>query len=108
MTDALSVEFAPGVSSFTSLSGNGSPHRFFSFNPDFVAAYQFTPSFQLYGEFFRNSIQGAGLSGNYWFDGGFQYLITNNIEIDAEYGVFLDPPSESSGHYIGFGTGFMF
>ena len=108
LTDALSVQFAPGMSSFTMLSDNGSPRRFFSFNPDFVAAYQFTPSFQLYGEFFRNSIQGAGLSGNYWFDGGFQYLITNNIEIDAEYGVFLDPPSGSSGHYIGFGTGLLF
>lgn len=108
LTDALSVEFAPGMSSFTMLSYNGSPHRFFSFNPDFVAAYQFIPSFQLYGEFFRNSIQGAGMSGNYWFDGGFQYLITGNIEIDAEYGLFLDPPSGSSGHYIGFGTGLLF
>ncbi len=108
LTDALSVQFAPGISSLTALSGNGNPRRFFSFNPDFVAAYQFTSMFQLYGELFRNSIQGVGLSGNYWFDGGFQYLITNNIEIDAEYGVFLDPPSGSSGHYIGFGTGLMF
>ncbi|MCL4427680.1 MAG: hypothetical protein M1276_01610 [Deltaproteobacteria bacterium] len=108
MTNALSVEFAPGISSFTKLSGGGNPHRFFSFNPDFVAGYQFTPSFQLYGELFRNSIQGTGVSGNYWFDGGLQYLLTQNIEIDAEYGVFLDPPSDSSGHYIGFGTGIMF
>jgi len=108
LTDALSVEFAPGISSLTSLSDNGNPQRFFSFNPDFVAAYQFNPSFQLYGEIFRNSAQGAALSGNYWFDGGVQYLITQNIEIDAEYGIFLDPPSGSSGHYIGFGTGIMF
>ena len=49
LTNALSVQFAPGISSLTAPSDTGHPHRFFSFNPDFVAAYQFNPSLQAYG-----------------------------------------------------------
>lgn len=108
LTDGLSVEFAPGFSSSTSLSGDGSPHRFLSFNPDIVAVYQFNPFFQAYGEIFRNYQQGVAFSGNYWFDGGFQYLASQNLELDIEYGVYIDPPPGNSSRYIGFGTGIMF
>ncbi len=107
-TKALSVELIPGISSFTRLSDNGHISRFFGFNPDVVATYQFKDALQAYGEVQRNPQQGVALSGNYWFDCGLQYLLTQNIELQSEYGIFLDPPEGGYGRYIELETEMMF
>ena len=85
----------------TSVDAGG--ERFNSFNPDFLVSWQTSSNFQLYAEFYGQTKTSPENSDGYNADGGFQYLLTENIEIDIEYGVRLAGELGGFSHYFGAG-----
>ncbi|MGA2655740.1 MAG: transporter, partial [Gammaproteobacteria bacterium] len=81
-----SIAFMFGYTSETTAKNDQGGQRYNSFNPDLVFIWQPQPSFQFYLEVYGQTKAGPDKSEGYNADGGIQYLITQNIEIDLEYG----------------------
>jgi opacity protein-like surface antigen len=107
ITSAISITAMIGVTSETDPTASGGG-RFNSFNPDVTLTWQLTPKFQIYGEVYGQTKTSAVNSSGYNTDMGMQYLITPNIEVDAEYGVRLSGNLIGFQHYFGAGGGIQF
>ncbi len=106
-TDSFSATLMLGFSSEITAPNDGS-ERFNSFNPDIVFAWKIAEMTQLYVEFYGQTKTGPDENSGYNGDGGIQYLITDNIEVDLEYGWRMSGDLEGYSHYIGFGGGVRF
>lgn len=103
----LGLSLMAGVSSQTEPTAAGG-RRFQSFNPDLVVTWQSGSRLQLYAEIYAQShsghLQGWGTDA----DGGVQFLLTPNVEVDVEEGVRIQGNLGGFAHYTGIGLGLMF
>lgn len=74
-----------GVSS-TSVQYNQNGKRFTSVNPDVIATYQLNDKLQVFAELYAQTRTGAGEGLGLLTDGGFYYLLTPRVTLDAELG----------------------
>lgn len=107
VTPSISAAAMLGVTSET-VSLNQGGKRFTSFNPDVTVSWQTTENFQFYVEVYGQTKAGPDLGNGYNADGGIQYLLTKNIELDAEYGVRISGQLGGFSQYFGVGGGIRF
>ncbi len=106
-TPATSVTVMLGYSSQTTAFNEGGA-RYNSFNPDIVFSWQPTQYLQLYAEVYGQTQSGPLQSDGYNADAGIQYLFTENIEVDLEYGQRLSGQLGGFSHYFGAGGAVSF
>ena len=103
----LGVSFQMGVSSQTEPTLAGG-QRYTSFNPDLVVTWLWNPRFQFYGEIYAQSSSGYDQGWGTDADGGIQYLINRNFEVDLEEGVSVQGNLGGFTNYTGAGLGVLF
>ncbi|MHB1887368.1 MAG: transporter [Acidimicrobiales bacterium] len=101
------IAFMGGVTSEVAPANSGG-RRFTSFNPDWVVTYAWDNRYQFYGEIYGQSKIAPGLGSGFDADGGFQYLITPHIEVDAELGQRISGGLGGFDNYVGVGFGLEF
>lgn len=107
LTTAISLTLMLGFSSQTTAANEGG-ERYDSFNPDLVISWQPKDVLQLYIEFYGQTKTGPEEAEGYNTDAGIQYLLTEDIEVDVEYGQRLSGELNGFSHYVGFGGGVRF
>jgi len=107
ITASLGLAGMFGVTTQTDPSSDGGG-RFNSFNPDVVLSWQLTPKFQIYGEVYGQTNTSSEDRWGWNADAGVQYLITPQIEVDAEYGKRLSGNLGDFSHYFGVGGAVLF
>lgn len=81
----LSISAILGVSS-TSVEYIQQGARFTTVNPDIFANWQLNPNWQLFAELYAQTRTGPGEGAGLLTDGGFFYLVTPRVALDAEIG----------------------
>lgn len=107
-TPALGFSLMLGVTHLAEPSNAQGGAYYWSINPDFVVTWLTAPKVQLYGEVYGQSHIGPGQGPGYNFDGGIQYLITQNFEVDAEIGQRVSGNLAGWSRYYGVGMGLQF
>lgn len=98
-----------GVARLAQRDAGGRTQYYYTLEPMVVASYSFFGRLQLYGEVYGATKAGANTNqSEYWFDGGVQYLVTPQVEVDVEEGIALSGPQGASAHYFGLGFGLEF
>ncbi len=103
----LGVSLMLGVSSQTAPTAAGGA-RYDSVNPDMVVTWLSNPRLQFYGEVYGQSHAGYGHGAGSDADGGVQYLLNRDWEVDLEEGVQLRGNLGGFTHYTGIGLGTIF
>ena len=103
----LGVSLMVGVTSETEPTASGG-RRFQSFNPDLVVTWLTTSRLQFYGEVYGQSHSGYRQGWGTNADGGLQYLINPDFEVDLEEGVRIQGDLGGFSNYTGVGLGLMF
>lgn len=106
-TDNTSLAMMMGVSSQTLARASGGA-RYASVNPDFVATWAPLKRVQLYAEVYGQSRASPNDSWGWNADGGIQYLVTPNVEIDSEVGYRLAGDLGGFQRYVGVGLGLKY
>lgn len=107
ITDTFSLSGMFGVTTETTSTNSGGG-RYNSFNPDLVLSWQFNDHWQYYIEAYAQTSTGPDQSAGYNTDTGFQYLATENIELDIEYGQRLGGQLNGFARYWGAGFAVRF
>ena len=107
-TSTLGVSLMLGVTHLAEPRNVQGGAYYWSVNPDFVVTWLAASRVQFYGEVYGQNHTGPGATSGYNFDGGIQYLITQDFEVDAEYGRRLSGNLAGWSHYLGVGLGLMF
>lgn len=108
LTPVFSLTLMLGVTHLAAPAHLNAGAYYWSLNPDLVAVWQTSGSFQLYAEVYGQSHTGPGQRSGYNADGGVQYLVTPDVELDAEIGQRLSGNLGGWAHYIGAGFGLLF
>ena len=108
VTPALGISGLLGISTLTNRTNNGGVARFTSVNPDAVITYLMNDKLQLYAEIYGNTKTSADQSYNYSLQGGAQYLLTKNMEVDTSVGVLLHGPAGVQSRFVNLGVGLLF
>ena len=103
----LGVSLMVGVTSQTEPTAAGG-QRFQSFNPDLVVTWESTSRLQFYGEIYGQSHVGYRQGWGTDADGGLQYLVTPEFEVDLEEGVRVQGDLGGFSNYTGVGLGLLF
>lgn len=103
----LGVSLMVGMTSQTEPTAAGG-RRFQSFNPDLVVTWETSSRLQLYGEIYGQSHSGYGWGWGTDADGGLQYLVNPDFEVDLEEGVRIQGDLGGFSNYTGVGLGLMF
>ncbi len=106
-SDTIGISLQVGMSSQTepSLAGGS---RYSSFNPLLTFTWDPRWNWQYYLEVFGQSRVGPGQGAGYDADGGLQYLVSSDVELDVEEGVRLHGQLGGFSHYTGVGFGLLF
>jgi|SRR5579872_3070367 len=107
IADNVSLSYMVGVSTLTEPTNAGGG-RYTTFNPDVVLAWQPIGTLQLYAEAYAQTKTSPSTSDGYNMDAGIQYLLTDYIEVDIEYGHRLGGQLGGFSHYVGAGAGIAF
>jgi opacity protein-like surface antigen len=107
LTPDFSISLMLGVSSLT-VSSNAGGDRYNTVNPDLVFAWQCLENLQVYAEFYGQTKTGPDQSSGFNGDAGLQYLPTDNIELDIEFGQRFSGELGNFARYIGAGGGIRF
>lgn len=102
----LGVSLMVGVTSQTEPTVAGG-QRFQSFNPDLVVTWESTSRLQFYGEIYAQSHVGYRQGWGTDADGGLQYLLTPEFEVDLEEGVRVQGDLGGFSNYTGVGLGLL-
>lgn len=108
LTPVFSLTLMLGVTHLATPANTQSGAYYWSLNPDLVASWQTSEKFQLYVEAYGQSHTGPGQGSGYNADGGIQYLLTPNLELDAELGQRLSGHLGGWSHYLGVGLAILF
>ena len=81
--------------------------RYQSFNPDLVATWQSSARLQLYAEVYAQSHVGYHHGWGTDADGGVQYLVDPDFEVDLEEGVRIQGALGGFSNYTGVGLGLL-
>ncbi len=103
----LGVSLMVGLTSQTEPTVAGG-QRFQSFNPDLVVTWASTSRLQFYGEVYAQSHSGYQQGWGTDADGGLQYLVTPDLEVDLEEGVRIQGALGGFSNYTGVGLGLLF
>lgn len=82
--------------------------RYQSVNPDVTVTWQLSPRLQFYGEVYAQTHTAPGQNWGSDADGGVQYLLSRNWEVDLEEGVRLQGNLGGFTRYTGAGFGTIF
>lgn len=96
-----------GVTSQTEPTMAGG-QRYDSLNPDFVVTWQSSEKLQFYAEVYGQTHSGYRQGWGSDFDGGVQYLVSPDFEVDLEEGLRLQGDLGGFSHYTGAGLGLLF
>lgn len=107
-TPAFGLTLMLGVTHLAASANDQSGAYYWSVNPDLVASWQTSQSWQWYAEVYGQSHAGPGQSSGYNADGGVQYLLNPHFEVDAEIGQRLSGNLGGWSHYLGMGIGLLF
>ncbi len=102
----LGVSLMVGVTSQTEPTAAGGG-RFQSFNPDLVVTWESTSRLQFYGEIYGQSHSGYRHGWGSDADGGLQYLVSPDFEVDLEEGVRIQGSLGGFSNYTGVGLGLL-
>lgn len=108
LTPVFSLTLMLGVTHLAAPANIQSGAYFWSLNPDLVASWQTSERFQIYGEIYGQSHTAPGAGAGYNVDGGVQYLLRPNVELDAELGQRLSGSLGGWSHYFGVGLAVLF
>ena len=108
ITPAIGISALIGISTNTDRTNNGVITRFTSVNPDAVITYLMNDKLQLYTEIYGNTKTAADQGSNFALQGGAQYLLTKNVEVDASAGVLLHGPAGVQSRFVNLGVGLLF
>lgn len=108
VTPIFSLTLMLGATHLAAPQNMHSGAYYWSLNPDLVATWQTSERFQLYAEVYGQSHTGPGEGAGYNADGGVQYLLTPNVELDAELGQRLSGNLGGWVHYLGVGLAVLF
>lgn len=108
VTPVFSLTLMLGATHLAAPANQQSGAYYWSLNPDLVASWQTSESFQFYVEVYGQSHTGPGGGAGYNADGGAQYLLTPNVELDAEIGQRLSGSLGGWSHYLGVGLAVLF
>ena len=108
LTPVFSLTLMLGVTHLTAPANMQAGAYYWSLNPDLVAVWQTSQTFQFYAEVYGQSHTGPGQGAGYNADGGIQYLVNPDFELDAEIGQRLSGNLGGWSHYIGLGFGLLF
>ena len=103
----LGVSLMAGYTSETEPTAAGG-QRYQSFNPDLVATWQSSARLQLYAEVYAQSHVGYHHGWGTDADGGVQYLVDPDFEVDLEEGVRIQGALGGFSNYTGVGLGLLF
>ncbi|MGC8522424.1 MAG: transporter [Steroidobacteraceae bacterium] len=103
----LGVSLMAGISSETEPTAAGG-QRFQSFNPDLTVTWASTSRLQFYAEVYGQSHSGYAQGWGTDADGGLQYLVTPDFEVDLEEGVRIQGNLGGFSNYTGAGLGLLF
>ena len=101
------IALQAGMSTQTVPSVSGGA-RYDNFNPLLTFTWDPHWNLQYYLEVYGQSRTGPGQGSGYNADGGVQYLVSRNWEVDLEEGVRLHGQLGGFSHYTGFGFGLLF
>lgn len=101
------VSLMAGLTTQTEPTAAGG-QRFQSFNPDLVVTWASTSRLQFYGEVYAQSHSGYRQGWGTDADGGVQYLLSPDVEIDLEEGVRIQGALGGFSNYTGVGVGLLF
>lgn len=108
LTPELSLTMMLGITHLAAPTNVQTGAYYWSLNPDWVAAWQISERYQLYAEVYGQSHTGPNLGSGYNADAGMQYLLTPNVELDAEIGQRLSGNLGGWSHYLGVGFAVLF
>ena len=108
VTPIFSLTLMLGATHLAAPSNIHAGAYYWSMNPDLVASWQTTERFQFYVEVYGQGHTGPGEGAGYNADGGIQYLLTPNVELDAEVGQRLSGNLGGWSHYSGIGVALLF
>jgi hypothetical protein len=108
LTPAFALTFMLGVTHLAAPANLQSGAYYWSLNPDLVATWQTSENFQFYAEVYGQNHTGPGQGAGYNADGGIQYLVNSNFELDAEIGQRLSGNLGGWSHYFGVGFAVLF
>lgn len=103
----LGVTLMAGVTSQTEPTAAGGL-RFQSLNPDLVVTWESSSRLQFYGEIYAQSHSGYRQGWGSDADGGLQYLVAPDFQVDLEEGVRIQGDLGGFSNYTGVGLGLMF
>jgi hypothetical protein len=108
ITKTNAVTLMLGYTTQTTAKNDQNGQRYNSFNPDLVLSWKPTDMLQFFVEVYGQTKTGPDESESYNADGGIQYLTTEYIEVDIEYGQRLSGQLRSLSHYYGAGGAIRF
>lgn len=107
LTPSIAFTVMLGVSSQT-LSSSAGGQRYTSVNPDIVLTWLANKKLQFFGEIYGQTKTAPSQGPGYNINGGVQYLITPDFEIDAAEGVRLAGNLGGFTQVFGIGAGLAF
>ncbi|MGH8283045.1 MAG: transporter [Gammaproteobacteria bacterium] len=108
LTPVFALTLMLGVTHLAASANVQAGAYYWSLNPDLVATWQTSESWQWYAEVYGQSHTGPGEGMGYNADGGIQYLVTPRFELDAEIGQRLSGNLGGWSHYLGVGFALLF
>lgn len=102
---AFSAMLGAGTQSQPSASGGGS---YFTVNPFALLSWRPLTQWQFFGEVGGQSSMGPGQGAGMICDGGIQFMVTPEIEFDAEAGTKLTNQFAGLDNYVSAGFGILF
>lgn len=108
LTPVFSLTLMLGVTHFAAPANVHNGAYYWSLNPDLVAAWQTSERLQFYAEVYGQSHTSPSQSSGYNADGGIQYLVKPDCELDVEISQRLSGNLGGWSHYIGVGFGLLF
>ncbi|MDE2346353.1 MAG: transporter [Gammaproteobacteria bacterium] len=107
-TPTIGYSLMLGVTHLTASANFQHGAYYWSINPDLVMTWLAAARLQFYGEIYGQTHTAPGQGQGYNADGGLQYLVNQNFEVDAEIGKRLTGNLAGWSNYYGIGFGLQF
>lgn len=96
-----------GFNTLSAFDASGNVRHYAAFIPSMEMTIALSSRSQAFAEYAYFSHAGLGLPGKSVLDAGYQRALSENGQIDIEYGFTPTPIAGQQGRYIGFGLSFM-
>ena len=96
-----------GFNTLSAFDASGNVRHYAAFIPSMEMTVALSSRSQAFAEYAYFSHAGLGLPGKSVLDAGYQRALSENAQVDIEYGFTPTPNLGQQGHYVGFGLSFM-